>query len=76
VVLDRLLGQALARGARVGAGRATAGPSGTAKVKIRFTRKAKRSLARRRSVRLTLRVGFRPEAGPAQTRRTVVRLSR
>jgi mannose-6-phosphate isomerase-like protein (cupin superfamily) len=66
---------ALARGARVGAGRAAVGASGTAKVKVRFTRRAKRSLARRRSVRLTLKVGFRPEAGPAQTRRTVVRLS-
>jgi hypothetical protein len=40
---------------KVGSGRAAAS-NGTAKVRVRFTRRARRSLARKRSVRLTVRV--------------------
>jgi hypothetical protein len=40
---------------KVGTGRATA-KNGTAKVRVRFTRRAKRALAHKRSVRLTIRI--------------------
>jgi hypothetical protein len=40
---------------KVGSGRAAAS-NGTAKLRVRFTRRARRSLARKRSVRLTVRV--------------------
>ena len=72
----RVTAKALAKRTRVGAGAARTSPTGTAKVKVRFTRKAKRSLARRRSVRLTLTVRFRPDAGPASARRVSLRLAR
>jgi hypothetical protein len=61
---------------RVGTGRARASAAGTARVKIRFTRAAKRSLSRRRSVRLTLNVRFRPNTGPASARQVSLRLAR
>ena len=45
-------------GARVvGSGRATVRPDGTAKARLRFTRAARRSLSRRRSVRLVVTAG-------------------
>ena len=45
-------------GARVvGSGRATVRPDGTARARLRFTRAARRSLSRRRSVRLVVTAG-------------------
>jgi hypothetical protein len=67
---------ALAGRKRIGAGTAAATAAGTARVKVAFTRKAKRSLARRRSVRLTLRVTFKPAAGPTLRHRAPVTLRR
>jgi WD40-like Beta Propeller Repeat len=67
---------ALAGRKRVGAGAASAGSNGTAVVKVAFTRKAKRSLARRRAVRLTLRVTFTPAGAPELRHKAVARLRR
>jgi len=67
---------ATAKRKRVGAGAARTTTAGTAKVKVRFTRRAKRSLGRRRAVRLTLKVRFRPDRGPAQSDRISLRLVR
>jgi WD40-like Beta Propeller Repeat len=61
---------------RVGKGSATASSAGTAKVKVRFTRRAKRALGRKRSVKLTLRVAFKPEAGATMRETAVVKLRR
>ena len=59
---------------RVGAGNDSAAANGTATVRVAFSRKAKRSLARRRAVRLNLRVEFKPTAG--QTLRRMATVSR
>jgi WD40-like Beta Propeller Repeat len=67
---------ALAGRKRVGAGAATARSNGTARVKVRFARKARRALARRRAVRVTLRVRFAPSAGPALRHTAAVTLRR
>jgi hypothetical protein len=67
---------ALAGRRRVGAGAARAGAGGTARVKVAFARKAKRSLARRGAVRLTLRVAFRPASGPTTRHSAAVTLRR
>jgi hypothetical protein len=67
---------ALAARKRVGKGAAAAAADGTAKVKVRFTRKAKRALGRRRSSKLTLRVAFKPAQGDAMLETAVVRLRR
>jgi hypothetical protein len=61
---------------RVGAGAARARANGTARVKVAFTRKAKRSLARRRAVKLTLRVAFKPAGGQTLRRKAAVSLRR
>jgi WD40-like Beta Propeller Repeat len=65
--------RAVAGRTRVGKGAASAGTAGTARVKVRFSRKAKRSLARRRAVRIALRVRFTPSAG--QTLRHTARVT-
>ncbi len=49
--------RALAGGKLVGRGATTAGADGSATAKVRFTPKARRSLARKRSVRLTIVAG-------------------
>jgi hypothetical protein len=64
------------RGKKVGGGAARAGANGTAKVKVAFTRPAKRALARKRLVRLTLRVTFKPTTGQTQRSSTAVKLRR
>ena len=38
-------------------GRVNVGPGGTATARVRFTRSARRSLAKRRSVRLAIKAG-------------------
>jgi hypothetical protein len=53
---------------KVGSGVATVGASGKAKVRIRFSRKAARSLRKRKSVRLAIAVGFKPVAGAPVSR--------
>jgi WD40-like Beta Propeller Repeat len=58
----------LAAGGKVGrkkvaSGSATAKAAGATKVRLRFTRKAVRRLARRRSVRLAVKVAYRPAGG-------------
>jgi WD40-like Beta Propeller Repeat len=65
---------ALAKRSKAGAGSARAAASGKARVNVRFGRKAKRSLARQRAVRLTLRVVFKPSSGAPIRGGTVVRL--
>ena len=67
---------ALAGRKRVGKGAAPAAADGTAKVKVRFTRKAKRALGRRRSAKLTRRVAFKPAQGDTMRETAVVRLRR
>ena len=42
---------------RVAIGRVNVGPGGTATARVRFTRSARRSLARRKSVRLKVKAG-------------------
>jgi hypothetical protein len=62
---------------KVASGGATAGKAGPAKVRLRFTKAAKRSLRRKRSVKVTLRVAFAPKTGGAsQTGEATVRLTR
>ena len=61
---------------RVGAGNDSAAANGTATVRVAFSRKAKRSLARRRAVRLNLRVEFKPTAGQTLRRMATVELRR
>jgi hypothetical protein len=55
---------------KLGSGAAKVGASGKAKVRIRFTRKAARSLRKRTSVRLAIAVGFKPAAGGAPVKRS------
>jgi WD40 repeat protein len=50
---------------KVASGRTTAGAAGTAKVRLKFTRKAARKLRRKRSLRLAVAVKFTPSAGGA-----------
>jgi hypothetical protein len=59
-----------ARARKLGSGAAKVGTSGKTKVRIRFTRKAARSLRKRKSVRLTVAVGFKPAAGGAAVKRS------
>ena len=61
---------------KVGSGVATVGASGKAKVRIRFSRKAARSLRKRRSVRLAIAVGFKPVAGAPVKRSASLTLKR
>ena len=61
---------------KVGSGVATVGASGKAKVRIRFSRKAARSLRKRRSVRLAIAVGFKPVAGAPVKRTASLTLKR
>ena len=51
-------------------GSAVVDGSWAAKVKVRFTRAAKKSLARKRSVKLTVRATWEPESGGAALRST------
>lgn len=62
---------ALVKGRRAGAGSAKVGAKGTAKVKVRFTRKAARALRRMRSAKVTLKASFKPAAGGATQKGTV-----
>lgn len=61
---------------KVGAGVATVGASGKAKVLVRISRKAARSLRKRRSVRLGIAVGFKPVAGAPVRRSASLTLKR
>jgi WD40-like Beta Propeller Repeat len=61
---------------RVAAGSAPARAGGMARVRVAFSRNAKRSLARRRAVRLTLRVRFTPAAGAPLRHTAAVTLRR
>ena len=49
--------QARVGGKLVAIGRVNVGPGGTATARVRFTRSARRSLARRKSIRLTVKAG-------------------
>ena len=60
---------------KVGSGSTTAKAAGTAKVKVKFTKKALRTLKRAKKV--TVKVTYRPaDGGPAQTTKTTVALAR
>ena len=60
---------------RVGSGSTTAKAAGTAKVKVKFTKKALRTL--HKAKRVTVKVTYRPAGGgPAQTTKTVVAIAR
>ena len=61
---------------KVGSGAANVGASGKAKLRIRFTRKAARSLRKRRSIRLAIAVGFKPVAGAPVKRSASLTLKR
>jgi WD40-like Beta Propeller Repeat len=61
---------------RVGAGADRAAANGRATVRVAFTRKAKRSLAPRRAVRLNLRVEFKLASGQTLRRKATVGLRR
>ena len=56
---------------KLGSGAAKVGASGKAKVRIRFTSKAARSLRGRKSVRLAIAVRFTPAGGGAPVTRSV-----
>jgi WD40-like Beta Propeller Repeat len=55
---------------KLGSGAARVGASGKAKVRIRFSRKAARSLRKRTSVRLAIAARFKPAAGGASLKRS------
>jgi hypothetical protein len=55
---------------KVGSGVASVGSRGTATVKAKFTSSAKRSLRRRKSLKLTIEVVFKPADGGAARRGT------
>jgi hypothetical protein len=61
----KAVGTAKVRKAKVARGATRVGPSGTAKLRLRFTAKAKRSLRREKSVRLAIRIKFTPKGGGA-----------
>ncbi len=61
---------AMLKRSKLGSGAATVGASGKAKLRIRFARKATRSLRKRTSVRLTITVAFKPAAGGASVRQS------
>jgi hypothetical protein len=61
----RVTAKALLRKKKVGAGAGKAGSNGTAKVRLRFSRAGAKALRGRRSVKLTVKVGFVPSAGGA-----------
>jgi hypothetical protein len=70
-------GAAKAGRAKVAKGSARVGAKGSAKLKLRFTKKAKSSLRRKRSVRLAVSVKFTPKGGgAAQTASAKVMLKR
>jgi hypothetical protein len=56
---------ALLKRKRVGAGASKVGAKGTAKVKVRLTKKAGKALRKVRSAKLTLSVSFKPAGGGA-----------
>ena len=63
--------------AKVAKGRAKVGRKGSAKLKLRFTAKAKRSLRRKKSVRLAVTVKFTPKGGGSvQAASAALRLKR
>jgi hypothetical protein len=61
---------------RLGSGAATVGASGKTKVRIRFTRKAVRSLRERKSARLAIAASFKPVAGAPVKRSASLTLKR
>jgi hypothetical protein len=67
---------ARAGGRQVAAARAKNLRAGTRTVTLKFTKKAKRSLKRKRSVRLGVRVRYTPAGGSAQVTPLVARLRR
>ena len=70
-------GSAKAGKAKVAKGATRVGAKGSAKLRLRFTAKAKRSLRRKKSVRLAVAVRFTPKSGGApQAARAALRLKR
>jgi hypothetical protein len=59
----RLSAAGLVAGRKVATGKTRANAAGSAKLRVRFTRNAAHSLARKRSVRHGLKVAYRPTAG-------------
>jgi hypothetical protein len=73
----KAVGSAKAGAAKVAKGSTRVGAKGSAKLKLRFTAKAKRSLRRKRSVRLAVTVRFAPEGGGAsQAAKVALKLKR
>jgi hypothetical protein len=73
----KAVGSAKAGKAKVAKGSAKVGAKGSAKLKLRFSAKAKRSLRRKKSVRLALTVKFTPKGGgAAQAARAALKLKR
>jgi hypothetical protein len=68
---------ALYRGKKkVASGAGNVPASGKARMKARFTKKAKRSLARRKSVKLAIKVTYKPAGGKQQVARGSLKLKR
>jgi WD40-like Beta Propeller Repeat len=61
---------------KLGSGSAKVGASGKAKLRIRITRKAARSLSRRKSARIAIVVGFKPVTGAAVKKTATLTLKR
>jgi len=73
----KAVGSAKAGRAKAAKGSARVGSKGSAKLKLRFTAKARRSLRRKRSVRLAVTVRFTPKGGgAAQTAKAALKLKR
>ena len=70
-VAGRVTATAKLKRATLGSVAAKVGPSGTAKLRLRFTSKAVRSLRSRKTVRLALTVRFTPAGGAAPVTRSI-----
>jgi WD40-like Beta Propeller Repeat len=63
--------------AKVGSGKAKVGTKGRAKLRVKFTKRAKRALKRKKAVTLKVAVTFKPAAGGASTKgAATIRLKR
>lgn len=63
--------------AKVGSGKARVGKKGSAKLRVKFTKRAKRALKRKKAVRLKVAVTFKPAAGGSATKGSAtIRLKR
>jgi hypothetical protein len=72
----RLAATGKVRAKKVASGSKTVAGAGTTTLRLTFTKAAKRALKRKRSVRVTVTVAFRPASGAAQTRTAAVQLKR